>query len=880
MRYLTYSQPPLPSYPVVLLVPSIQKEEIYNAYIASSGMAQDDVCVIQIHQAPDKKKTPAAEIREWFETELKPELEAMQTEYLLVSQADYFKVLTKSAKVEPHLGYVLDCVLGPWKVVYVPNFQAIFYDPDGVRSKIALGMQALADHRANQYQEPGKDIIHFAAYPDTLEEIEAWLEKLHAYPALTYDIETFSLKHPTAGIGTICFAWSKHEGIAFAVDFHPFRDQIRAALKRFFETYRGTLIAHSIGFDGYILVYQLFMSGILDTAGLLRGLEVMFRDWHCTKLITYLATNSCGGNRLGLKDNTQEFAGNYALEEIKDITKIPLQQLLTYNLTDGLSTWYLFEKNRPIMLADQQEDIYRNLFQPAMLDIVQMQLTGMPLNMTRVLEVDQVLLAIENEAVTGLRQSTITQAFVYQMNQAWVIKRNNELKKKRVSLADANEEFNPNSAPQLQELLFDMLGLPVLSYTDSKLPSTDADTLKALVNHTQDPAVIAFLQGMIDYKAVNKLTSSFLPAFKAATQGPDGWHYLFGNFNLGGTVSGRLSSSDPNLQNLPANVDMGLSPALMAKFGHLLVGYVKDNRLNLGKLVKSCFEAPEGWLFCGLDFDSLEDKISALTTKDPNKLKVYTDGYDGHSLRAYTYFGDQMPDIDPNSVVSINSIEKKYKPLRQESKAPTFALTYQGTFKTLMTNCGFSSEKARMIEQRYKDLYAVSIKWVSDRLDRACKDGYVTVAFGLRVRTPLLAQVIRGTRKTPHEAEAEGRTAGNAMGQSWCLLNSRAGSEFMGEVRKSEHRLSIRPSSHIHDAQYFLIRDDIETMKFANDKLVKAVQWQAHPDIEHPDVKLGGKLGIFYPNWVTEITLPNGATEEEILSAVHDHLSKVALKAA
>lgn len=63
------------------------------------------------------------------------------------------------------------------------------------------------------------------------------------------------------------------------------------------------------------------------------------------------------------------------------------------------------------------------------------------------------------------------------------------------------------------------------------------------------------------------------------------------------------------------------------------------------KLIKSCFMAPDGWLFSGLDFASLEDRISALTTKDPNKLKVYTDGYDGHSMRAFAYFGDQMPDI-------------------------------------------------------------------------------------------------------------------------------------------------------------------------------------------------------------------------------------------
>lgn len=66
----------------------------------------------------------------------------------------------------------------------------------------------------------------------------------------------------------------------------------------------------------------------------------------------------------------------------------------------------------------------------------------------------------------------------------------------------------------------------------------------------------------------------------------------------------------------------------------------------MGKLVKSCVQAPEGWLFVALDYASLEDRINTLLTQDPNKRKVYTDGYCGHSLRAYSYFSDQMPDIE------------------------------------------------------------------------------------------------------------------------------------------------------------------------------------------------------------------------------------------
>ena len=149
----------------------------------------------------------------------------------------------------------------------------------------------------------------------------------------------------------------------------------------------------------------------------------------------------------------------------------------------------------------------------------------------------------------------------------------------------------------------------------------------------------------------------------------------------------------------------------------------------------------------------------------------------------------------------------------------------------------------------------------------------------------MLHQVFLNTRRTPTSAAAEGRTAGNALGQSWCLLNNRAGSEFMDKVRASEFWADIRPCVHIHDAQYYLIREDLEVLAYANEHLVTAVRWQNHPLIAHPDVKLGGELSIFHPTWVDEITLPNAAiTPESIQDAVDaemaDRQKKAAEKAA
>ena len=101
---------------------------------------------------------------------------------------------------------------------------------------------------------------------------------------------------------------------------------------------------------------------------------------------------------------------------------------------------------------------------------------------------------------------------------------------------------------------------------------------------------------------MNKIITSFIPALEAAPQAKDGWWYLFGNFNLGGTVSGRLSSSAPNLQNIPANVYMQLTEELQQQYQVSLKDFIKKGALSLGKLIKSCFKAPPGWLFTGLDF--------------------------------------------------------------------------------------------------------------------------------------------------------------------------------------------------------------------------------------------------------------------------------------
>lgn len=636
MKYQTFDKQVQDTYPIAVLVPKLEADGIKREYLDNSLIDPKEVIAYGLHQSG--KKTPAGEIKEFLD-ELLPILNDIETQYLLVSDGEYFKVLTGVAKTDAFLGYVLPNTYpakakGRFNVIFIPNFRQVFYDPAKTRAKITQALDALWTHKKGIYASPGASIIHSAVYPSHTTDIAAWLQRLiKENRPLTCDIEGFSLKHHSAGIGTISFAWDKHNGIAFAVDLGQDPPAIRKLLIRFFIEFKAKLIFHNASYDVCVLIYQLFMAHLIDTEGLLRGLEIFTdRDWDDTKIISYLATNSCAGNELGLKPQSQEFTGNYAVEEIKDITQIPLPKLLEYNLVDALATWYVYEKNHPIMVADQQEDLYEDLFKPALIDIIQMQLTGMPIDMNRVVEVKAILNKDRDDALARLLKHKIVQEMTNILREEHVEERNAKLVKKRISFFDDETQavvFNPGSVPQKQRLLYELIGLPIIARTKTKAPATGASVLEKLKAFTEDPAVKALLNDFNDFAVVDKIVGTFIPAMEAAVQGPDGHYYLFGNFNLGGTVSGRLSSSDPNLQTIPSGNE-----------GE------KTKKGRYGKLIKSCFVAPPGHVLIGLDFASLEDKISALTTKDKNKLKVYTDGFDGHSLRAQSYFGEDMPDIE------------------------------------------------------------------------------------------------------------------------------------------------------------------------------------------------------------------------------------------
>ena len=825
--------------------------------IKATGLKHSDFVALDLDYNP-QNKAPAALVKACV-ANLTKVIEGMGIQILLIADATYYKAFTADKNSKTAQGYAKPATDLPGvNCIVVPNYQSLFYNPAGQHA-MDLGINAASELINTGAVKPlGSDIIHGAYYPADIQAISDALDALHFYPELSSDIEGFSLNFWECGLGTITFCWNQHNGIAFPIDYVPLAEPmegtygtnqknfaVRKLLRKFFDTYKGKITYHGSTFDVKVLIFELYMDSEFDNFdGMMLGLDTLYHNIDDTKQIAYLATNNTAKNELGLKHLAHEFAGNYAQGDINDITKIPLTDLLKYNLIDGLATNYVKAKYWPVVLTDQQEEIYRTIFMPSIPVITQMELTGVPICKEATRQAQRTLEAVRQEHTQKLLGTSWVKQCLLKLRQNESDVMHAKWKAKTAPIEHFNYiVFNPNSPNQLQVLLYEVMGLPVVDKTDTGAPATGKDTLlklKEFLDGSDESKLI--IDSLIEIGAVAILLDNFINAFLTKSV----WHpklqswFIHGNFNLGGTVSGRLSSNNPNLQNMP------------------------NTGNKYAKIVKACIRAPAGYLLVGADFNALEDRISALTTRDPNKLRVYTDGYDSHCLRAAYYFRKHMPDIDVDSVESINSIATKYKQWRQDSKPVTFLLTYQGTFIGLMNNCGFDRATALEIEASYHEMYKVSDDWVQSKIEQACKDGYVTVAFGLRLRTPLLKQVVYGSAKMPYEARKEGRTAGNALGQSYGLLNNRAAIELKSRLDPTKYRTRILPIMHIHDASYQLVKNNLENVHWLNTHLPECMKWQELPEIQHDVVKLGGSLEIYYPNWTKEYAIPNGATIQEI----------------
>jgi DNA polymerase-1 len=256
---------------------------------------------------------------------------------------------------------------------------------------------------------------------------------------------------------------------------------------------------------------------------------------------------------------------------------------------------------------------------------------------------------------------------------------------------EAGTDFNINSTPQLRHILFEKLGLPVLKRTKTG-PSTDADVLGEL-------AAMAFElpKLLLDYREVSKLRSTYVDALPLRVNPVTG--RIHTSFSQTGAATGRLSSSEPNLQNIPV-------------------------RTQRGEQIRRCFVPAEGCVFVAADYSQIELRLLAHLSRDPAFLEAFRRGGDIHRETAAIIFDVSLDDVTPE--------------MRARAKTINFATIYgQGPY-ALSRQLGITQDEAREFIQVYFERFAGVRQFLDGCVTHARERGFVETIFGRRRYVPEL----------------------------------------------------------------------------------------------------------------------------------------------
>ncbi len=266
-----------------------------------------------------------------------------------------------------------------------------------------------------------------------------------------------------------------------------------------------------------------------------------------------------------------------------------------------------------------------------------------------------------------------------------------EIERLQTAIYDAvGEQFNINSPKQLGVALFETLGLPCKKKTKTGY-STNADVLEGLVN--AHPAVKMVLQ----YRTLTKLKSTYCDGLLKVIDGDGRIH---SNFKQTETRTGRISSTEPNLQNIPV-------------------------RTELGREMRRFFRAREGWVFVDADYSQIELRVLAHISGDKNMIQAFKDNADIHTITASQVFS--MPE---NMVTPI---------MRSRAKAVNFGIVYGIGAFSLAKDIGVTNKEAKHYIDSYLAHYSGVDRYMKNVVEKAKKDGYVETMYGRRRYLPELS---------------------------------------------------------------------------------------------------------------------------------------------
>ncbi|MEZ9871009.1 DNA polymerase I [Vibrio sp. 10N.261.51.C6] len=514
-------------------------------------------------------------------------------------------------------------------------------------------------------------------YETILDEasFNAWLEKLKASEVFAFDTETDSLDYMVANLVGLSFA--TEEGVAAYVPVaHDYldapqqldRDWVLEQLKPILEDDAQAKVGQNLKYDMSVLArYGIEMKGIK----------------HDTMLASYVF-NSVGG-----KHDMDSLALRFlqhsciSFEQIagkgkKQLTfnQIELGEASPYAAEDADVTLRLHNRLMENIEQDEKlKTIYEEIEVPLIPVMSRIERTGV--------FIDDMLLGAQSQEIAV---------------------RLDELEQKAYEIAE--QEFNMNSPKQLQAILFEKMGLPVIKKTPSGAPSTNEEVLQELALDYPLPKLI------IEYRGLAKLKSTYTDKLPKMINAETGRVHT--SYHQAVTATGRLSSTDPNLQNIPI-------------------------RNEEGRRIRQAFVAQHGWKILAVDYSQIELRIMAHLSGDKALLEAFQQGKDIHAATAAEIIG-----------VAIDQVTTEQ---RRRAKAVNFGLIYGMSAFGLAKQLGIPRGEAQHYMDTYFERYPGVMQYMEDTRSAASEQGFVETIYGRRLHLPEI-QSRNGMRRKAAERAA------------------------------------------------------------------------------------------------------------------------------
>ncbi|MDE1340320.1 DNA polymerase I [Vibrio aestuarianus] len=528
--------------------------------------------------------------------------------------------------------------------------------------------------------------IDRSQYQTILDEktFSEWLDKLKATDVFAFDTETDSLDYMVANLVGVSFA--TEEGVAAYVPVaHDYldapqqldRDWVLSQLKPILEDDNQAKVGQNLKYDASVLArYDIEMKGIK----------------HDTMLASYVY-NSVGGKHdmdsLALRFlqhsciSFEQVAGKGKNQ--LTFNQIDLEQAAPYAAEDADVTLRLHHRLMGYIEQDEKlNSVYQQIEVPLVPVLSRIERTGVM--------IDDMLLSAQSHEIAA---------------------RLDELEQKAFEIA--GQPFNLSSPKQLQAILFEQMGLPVIKKTPTGAPSTNEEVLQELALDYPLPKVI------IEHRGLAKLKSTYTDKLPKMINPITGRVHT--SYHQAVTATGRLSSTDPNLQNIPI-------------------------RNEEGRRIRQAFVAPHGWKIMAVDYSQIELRIMAHLSGDKALLEAFQQGKDIHAATAAEILG-----------VSIDQVSSEQ---RRRAKAVNFGLIYGMSAFGLAKQLGIPRGEAQGYMDKYFERYPGVMQYMEDTRSTASELGYVETLLGRRLYLPEIKSRNGMRRKAAERAAINAPMQGTA----------------------------------------------------------------------------------------------------------------------